>query len=105
MPVYESQCERGHKADHYVSLAQNVGCETHLCEACRVEIGAWTSMAPVLSMGSGITYFRENSGQWIHNLGDQPIYVTSHEQHKRLMREHKVDWVTERRVQGRGGWI
>jgi hypothetical protein len=49
-------------------------------------------MAPVITYGQGLLYFEEGRGRMIWNLGDQPVQVKSHEEHKRLMRINKVDF-------------
>lgn len=54
-------------------------------------------MTQALSVGRGLTWFEEGRGRWIENLGDDPVYVTSHEQHKRLMKENAVEWATPSR--------
>ena len=100
MPLYTLTCLNGHEAEEFCHTAADKGCRTHVCpEPC----GA--TMSYGLSVGRGLTYFEEGRGRWIHNLGDQPVYITSHEQHKAEMKKAGVEWVTERAVQGRGGWI
>ena len=99
MPLIAYGCpECGAATEHFVHVMADRGCLTPLCPC-------GSTMGPMLSMGRGLTYFEEGRARIIHNLADQPVTVTSHEQHKRLMREHKVDWATERATQGRGGWI
>ena len=98
MPLLALRCLNDHAAEQYVHAPDDRGTETRVC-ACG------ETLAPILSVGSGLTYFEEGRGRWINNLTVDPIYVTSHAQHQRLMREHKVEWATERAVQGRGGWV
>jgi len=99
MPLFAHVCtECGTRGEAFCHVAGDRGCVTPLC-ACG------STMAPVLSVGAGLTYFRENAGQWIHNLADQPVFIRSHEQHKAEMKKAGVEWATERAVQGRGGWI
>lgn len=98
MPLYEYACLQGHRREAYVHVAAERGVETLVC---------WCghTLGPVLSVGRGLTYFEEGRGRWIHNLGDQPVYITSHEQHRAEMKKAGVEWATERMIQGRGGWV
>ena len=99
MPLFMVACpECSATAEVYCHLAADRGCQTPLC-------GCGSTMGPAFSMGRGLTYFEEGRGRWIHNLGDQPVYVTSHEQHKREMRKARVDWATPWKTQGHGGWV
>ena len=54
-------------------------------------------LSPLPSWGRGLTYFEEGRGRWIHNMADQPVYVTSHWQHKELMKKHGVAEAPPRR--------
>lgn len=96
-PLYDFVCENGHEyRDKYLPTSQTD--IPVLCEECG------QTMTKLLSMGRGLVWFEEGRGRLIHNLGHEPVLVTSHEQHKRLMRENKVDWATL--GQGRKGcWI
>lgn len=42
------------------------------------------------TFGTPLTYFEEGRGRWIHNMADEPVYVTSHAEHKALMKKHGV---------------
>lgn len=96
MPNYDWTCVAGHvRADHYVHV---LGIETVLCDCGE-------TMHPVASFGRGLTYFEEGRGRWIHNLGPQPVYVTSHEQHKAEMKKAGVEWSTGWAKQKTGGWV
>lgn len=86
MPTYTFRCEAGHERDEFVVHADNKGCQTQICRRCQ------STMAPVITFGQGLCYFEEGRGRLIWNLGDQPVYVKSAEQHKRLMRINKVDF-------------
>ena len=99
MPLYRHRCpECAVEQDVFEHHPDDRGCRTILC-ACG------SSMGPVLSVGCGLTYFEEGRGRWIHNLGHAPVYVTSHEQHKREMKKAGVTWATGRKVTGTGGWV
>jgi hypothetical protein len=97
MPLFMCEDLHGHVTEVFAHHPLDL--RTVICEVCQ------STMARVLSMGRGLTYFSEKSGQWIYNLGDQPVYITSHEQHRAEMRKAGVDWATERATKGSGGWI
>lgn len=97
MPLYNFTCPTGHTREAFFHRAEQAVTGAVTCECGE-------PMSKAFSMGRGLTYFEEGRGQWIENLADKPVYVTSHEQHKRLMRQHGVDWATERAVKGSGGW-
>jgi hypothetical protein len=99
MPLFEFICLEGHRREVYCHVAEDRGAVTPICEK------DGHTMALALSMGRGLCWFGEGRGRWIHNLGHEPVYVTSHEQHKKLMKHAGVEWATERKTQGRGGWI
>lgn len=86
MPFFTFRCPQGHDRDEFVRVADDKGCQTHLCRQCQ------QTMAPILTYGQGLCYFEEGRGRVIWNLGDQPVTVTSAEHHKRLMRINKVDF-------------
>lgn len=81
MPLYAYQCVNGHQLERYRPTPDH-RCSTVLCPECA------HTMGQRLSVGRGLTDMRENRGQWLWNLGPEPVYVTSHEQHKRLMKEN-----------------
>ena len=97
MPLIALRCLNGHDTEQYVHTPEDRGAETRVC-ACG------ETFAPTLSAGAGLTWFSESSGRWIQNMGPEPVYVTSHEQHKKLMRERQLDWDTGWSIKGTGGW-
>jgi len=97
MPLYAFACLEGHTTEVYCHVAADRGARTVLCDC-----GA--SMAPVLSVGRGLTWFEEGRPRVLHNLGDQPVTVTSHRQHQAAMRAAGVEWQTRWPVQKTGGW-
>jgi hypothetical protein len=99
MPLYQFVCPEDATArETFDHVAEDLGAATILC-ACG------STMARVLSVGRGLTYFEEGRARVIHNLGHEPVTITSHEQHRRLMRERGLEWATGRAVQGTGGWV
>lgn len=91
MPIYQCQCLNGHQADQFCHHSDDKGCRTPVCEQCGETMGY------VVAYGRGLCFYEEGRGQWIENLADKPVYVTSHEQHKKLMKQHKVEWATKGR--------
>ena len=100
MPLYRHRCpECEAERDVFEHHPDDLGCRTILCERCP------STMGPILSVGRGLTYFEEGRGHWITNLGHEPVYITSHEQHKREMKKAGVTWATARGKTGTGGWM
>ena len=97
MPLYALQCEAGHGGEAFEHHADDLGSRTAICSC-------GGSMAVVLSVGRGLTYFEEGRARVIHNLGHEPVVVRSHEEHKRRMREAGVDWATAGRGR-KGQWV
>ena len=92
MPMFEMRCLHGHARDVFAHTALQRACRHIICEVCS------SDMSPALSVGRGLTYFAQGGGgRWIHNLGDQPVYITSTAQHERLMKEQGVTWAAQRR--------
>ena len=36
-------------------------------------------------------FFEEGRGRWIHNLGHEPVYITSKKQHREAMKKAGVE--------------
>lgn len=84
MPVYEFACINGHTEDRFEHHPDDLGCETHICRKCS------HTMEPVPSYGRGLLYFEEGRGRWIENLGHEPVYITSKQQHREAMKKAGV---------------
>ena len=97
MPLYALECTQGCAKEEFCHVAEERGIQTHICPHGEV-------MTYTLSVGRGLTWFESGRPRIIENIADQPVVVTSHEQHKRLMREHKVEWATAGRGR-KGSWI
>ena len=92
MPIQSYLCLNEHKRDVFLHTWQEKGVQTVFCSDCN------QTMSPVLSFGKSLTWFAEGGkGKWIHNLGPEPVLVTSHAHHKELMRQAGVDWAPARR--------
>ena len=88
MPMYDLACSSGHEFERYMAISEVDNPRPCDCgDACRV----------MITRSQPLTYFRENNGQWIWNIGPDPIYITSHEQHVREMKKHKVTPATPKR--------
>ena len=97
MPLIALRCLNGHVAEQYVHTPDDRGAETRIC-ACG------ETFAPTLSVGRGLTWFESGRARVIMNLGPEPVTVTSHGQHRQLLRERKLDWSTGWSIKGTGGW-
>lgn len=92
MPLYIVRCMNGHEKIEFCHVSADRGSRTHICAQCR------HSMGHVFSPGTALTYFAEGGkGKWIHNLGHEPVLVTSHAHHQQLMKERGVVWATPKR--------
>lgn len=98
MPLYAFACPSCETvADRHVHAAEDLGAETRLCDC-------GSSMAPIVSLGRGLTWFEEGKPRVLWNLGPEPVTVRSHGEHQRLMRERGLEWTTPGR--GRPGqWV
>ena len=98
MPMYAFECLNGHKRDAFAHNVLERACRTVICDCGE-------GMAPVMSLGRGLTFFAEKGGgRLIHNLGPEPILITSTAQHERLMKEQGVTWAPPRRGMP-GQWV
>lgn len=97
MPLYDFICPQGHEVfDKYVALAAYA--DAQICEVCG------EALQRKLSMGQGLCYFEEGRERVITNMGHLPVRVRSHEEHKRLMKQHQVEWATPGRGR-KGQWV
>jgi hypothetical protein len=91
MPLQTYSCLNGHTTEKYLAVWQERGVRAVICAECH------SDMSPIISLGRGLTYFEEGRARVIHNLGPEPVTITSHEQHKRILKERKLDWAPARR--------
>lgn len=109
MPLYDYACENGHLDERFFhSAAQAL--EELPCRQCESQAHRQ------LSMGQGLCYFEEGRAQRIWNLEKieyakdgtmlptKPVYVRSHGEHRRLMREQGVDFANRGRGY-KGQWV
>lgn len=97
MPLITLQCLNGHTSEQYLHTWENLGCETRLC-ACGM------TMAPIFSPGTTNTYFEEGRARVIHNLGHQPVRITSYKQHQEAMKRAGVTQGQPNFMRGRKGY-
>lgn len=90
MPIYNFKCVNGHERERFYHTDRYRLFKTEICDCGE-------GMTQTLSMGRGLTWFEEGRGRWIENLGDDPVYITSHGQHRRIMKEQGVVWATPKR--------
>ena len=89
MPLYTLQCVNGHVKDEFCHLHAEKGIHTHICLQCGHTMGY------ILSTGTPLTYFGEGGkGEWVHNLGHAPVFITSHKQLEREMKQRGLGWIT-----------
>lgn len=97
MPLYRFVCpEDGTEREAFVHVADDLGAATMLCPC-------GSTMSYALSVGRGLTWFEEGRARVLHNLGHEPVTVTSHEQHKALLRARGLEWATAGRGR-KGSW-
>lgn len=100
MPLFDMVCVNGHHREmfaHTVEQARQRG-YAELCDVCLREL------KPGLSLGKGLTYFSQKAGgRVIHNLGAQPVTITSDKQHRELMKKEGVTWAPPKRGE-KGCW-
>lgn len=97
MPLFAMQCLNGHQRDIYAHNVLERACRAIICEACH------NDMAPILSLGHGLTWFEEGRARLITNMGHEPVRITSHAQHAREMKRRGLELALPRRGE-KGCW-
>jgi hypothetical protein len=97
MPVINVMCLLGHRSEIYLHTWDDYGAATRVC-ACG------HSLAPAFSPGTTLTWFEEGRGRWIENLGHEPVYITSHRQHREAMKKAGVTQGTPNHFRGLPGY-
>lgn len=95
--LYNFGCINGHETEAFEHHRDDLGCRTLICEECD------HTMGPTLSLGKPLLFFSEKNPRIIENLSDKPVKVTSHKQHKDLMKEAGVTFATPKRGE-KGCW-
>lgn len=85
MPMLALQCTDGHTGEQFLHTIQDLGAQTRLCPECG------HSLAPALSVGRGLTFFEEGRPFLMQHGVPTPILITSHAQHKRVMRQYGLE--------------
>lgn len=97
MPLFDYRCTAGHVDERFFHSAAQAECMMP-CRVCAAPA------EKLLSLGAGACYFEEGRGRWIENLQHEPVYITSPEQHKALMKKNGVTWATKGRGMP-GQWV
>lgn len=97
MPLVNLSCLNQHRSEVFVHAWADLGCETRWCACGEL-------LAPAFSAGTTLTWFEEGRARVIHNLGDQPVVLTSHKQHQEAMRRAGVTQGKPRFMRGRKGY-
>jgi hypothetical protein len=98
MPLFNLTCLNGHQTEEYCHVSDDKGCRTVICDLCH------ETMTYTPAYGQGLCFFEQGRERVIHNMGHEPVVITSHEQHKREMKKHGVEWATPGRG-CKGQWI
>jgi len=98
MPLYAHACpECGAQRDVFAHVPDDRGAQTVLCPC-------GSSMAPTLSVGTGLTWFEEGRARFITTLGPKGTWIRSHREYDAALKKHGVEWASPGR--GRvGSWI
>src|SRR5688572_9879710 len=83
MPLYEYECQEGHREEHWFKVSERDKFGLY-CAQCN----DFTAVLKRLPGGHGMLYFEEGRGRIHSGLSDKPI--TSPAQHARLMRQYGV---------------
>lgn len=97
MPLYEYRCLNGHREEHFEHAPEDRGCRSFICGQCG------HSMGPAVTFGTPLTASLGGWPRWIHNMGNQPVWVEDAAHHRRLMKERGLEWVAPRRGE-KGCW-
>ena len=81
--LYDFACINGHQKEIYFKRADHVGCETVICK-CR------ETMTRLFSPGKGMAWIEEGRPRTFHNIGPEPITVTSRKQYREALKKHGV---------------
>ena len=96
--MYDYRCDScGKVVERYVHNSINRDDINEDCEGCS------EPFRRILSLGFGLTCFRENKGEWIENIGPKPEYITSHGAWREALKRNNREWVGARRGE-KGCW-
>lgn len=97
MPLYQLQCANHHQADEFCHHPDDKGCRTMVCEQCGETMGY------VMSVGGGMLFFEQGRERVIHNMGHEPVTISSPAQHRAEMKKRHLELATRRGMPGQ--WI
>ncbi len=84
MPTFKVGCMCGYRSDRYLHREFDRQKPTP-CPEC-----SNSTLSYLPSFGRGLTYFEEGRGRWIHNMADEPVYITSPTQYERECKERGI---------------
>ena len=96
MPLFTFKCLNGHIKHLFCHSYKDKGCETALCHCGH-------TMGPIIDLPNPLLWAEEGRARVIHNMGDKPVVVKSHAEHKRIMKERGLEFAGKRRGE-RGSW-
>lgn len=91
MPMYEVSCINGHTRGVYIPDCENRHVPYHICHVCQ------HTQSPVIARPGSYTYFSEKTPRVLHNLGHEPVTITSHWQHQQELKKRGLGWATPKR--------
>lgn len=97
MPINEFRCINGHTRDVFVHHYKDKGSKTIICHCGH-------TMGSVFSVGSGLTWASEKKPRTIYNLGEKPVTVRTHAEHREAMRRAGVSEAGAKRGM-KGSWV
>ena len=98
MPLYNYKCPNGHiEVERYIHASENRDSHVEQCSDCDA------MLTRAMSVGMGLTYYRENRGRWIENIGPEPEFITSHGAWREALKRNNREWVGARRGEP-GAW-
>ena len=80
MPMFKTGCACGYRGERYLHHEFNRQL-SHPCPECRHEL------VFLPSYGTALTWFEEGRARVIHNMGDEPVVITSHSQYEKEMKK------------------
>jgi len=98
MPIYTRQCINGHQEDSIEISWTEKYTKTVFCKKCN------NTMGHVFTLAKPSLFFEEGKARVIHNLGHDPVTITSSKQHEAAMKKAGVSMAVPKRGMP-GCWI
>ena len=97
MPLYKTLCLNGHESEQFCHHADDKGCRMTVCEQCGETMGY------VAAYGQGLCFFEQGRERVIHNMGHEPVTISSPAQHRAEMKKRNLELATRRGMPGQ--WV